>query len=49
VGAIASDEDFDEAFRAVLSAIAELIPADWEDEEATRRPIATGQSMPGAL
>jgi hypothetical protein len=29
---IAPDEDFDEAFRAVLRAIAELIPADWEDE-----------------
>jgi hypothetical protein len=29
------DEDFDEAFRAVLSAISELIPADWKDEGAT--------------
>jgi hypothetical protein len=35
VDIIAPDEDFDEAFRAVLSAIAELIPADWQGEEAT--------------
>jgi hypothetical protein len=34
VGIMAPDEDFDEAFRAVLSAIAELIPAEWDDKEA---------------
>jgi hypothetical protein len=49
VGIMAPDEDFDEAFRAVLGAIAELIPTDWEDEEATPHPIPPGQSVPGAL
>jgi len=49
VGMAALDEDFDEAFRAILRAIAELVPANWEDEEAMPRPLEPGQSMPGAL
>jgi hypothetical protein len=32
VGIMAPDEDFGEAFGAVLSAIAEFAPAEWDDE-----------------
>jgi len=39
VGLMAPDVDFDEAFRAVLSAIAELIPAEWDHGEAFRAEL----------